>query len=104
MMTTLEVCYEFYMRGFSFAEIDIYRSDSVKFLIDGDKLIPPFTALAGLGESAAQDIVQHRRDKDFVSIEEFAASCPKVSKTHIELLNQMGAFGDLPETSQISLF
>ena len=62
-------------------------------------------AISGLGESAALDLVRCRKSgKDFVSIEEVAAACPKVSQTHIEILKNMGALGSLPETSQITLF
>ena len=103
--TTLEVVYEFYLRGFTFHSLDIYRSHATHFLLDGEKaLIPPFTAIPGLGETAAQSIVEQRVGKDFVSIEEFSDACPKVSKTHIEQLKAAGAFDDLPETSQITLF
>ena len=45
-----------------------------------------------------------REGKNFLSIEEVAAACPKVSKTHIQMLKDAGAFGSLPDTSQISLF
>ena len=45
-----------------------------------------------------------REGKQFISIEDFSAACPKVSKTHIQMLKDAGAFGDLPDTSQVSLF
>ena len=48
--------------------------------------------------------MEGRKGKQFLSIEEVAVACPKVSKTHIQLLKEAGAFGDLPETSQVSLF
>ena len=104
LLTTLEVCYEFYLRGFEFAAIDLYESHAIRFVIKDGKLLPPFVAVSGLGESAAWDICNGREGKQFVSIEEFSAACPKVSKTHIEKLKEAGAFGDLPDTSQITLF
>ena len=105
ILTTLEACYEFYKRGFTFANIDIYRSDATKFIILDDKsLLPPFVAVSGLGESAARDIVENRVGAEFISVEEFSNACPKVSKAHIEQLKLLGALGDLPNTSQISLF
>ncbi len=104
LLTTLEVCYEFYLRGFSFASMDLYESDPLKFNLKDGKLLPPFVSVSGLGETAALDIAEGRKGKKFLSIEEFSAACPKVSKTHIENLKKAGVFGDLPETSQISLF
>ena len=105
-MTTLEVCYEFYLRGFDFAPISLYDSDAMKFLPlpEQKKLLPPFIAVSGLGETAALDIVEGRKGKHFISVEEFAAACPKVSQTHSENLEQAGVFGSMPKTSQISLF
>ena len=104
LMTTLEVCYEFYRRGFHFDTIDIYRSDATKFLITENGLLPPFTSVHGLGEAAAQDTVEKRGGKSFISVEEFAQCCGKLSKTHIEQLRALGAFAGMSETSQISLF
>ena len=104
LFTTLELCYEFYLRGFSFAPIDLYKSHATRFLIEDGKLLPPFVAISGLGETAAWDIMEGREGKSFLSIEEFSSACPKVSKTHIEELKAAGAFGNMPETSQITLF
>jgi len=104
LLTTLEVVYEFYLRGFQFAPIDIYESHATKFLIKDGKILPPFVAISGLGESAAWDIMTGRDGKSFLSIEEFALACPKVSKTHLQMLKDAGAFGSLPETSQVSFF
>ena len=104
LLTTLEVCYEFYLRGFEFSNIDLYESHATRFIIRDGKLLPPFVAVSGLGETAAWDIMEGRKDRRFISIEEFSAACPKVSKTHIEKLREAGAFGDLPDTSQMTLF
>ena len=104
LLTTLEVVYEFYLRGFSFAPISIYDSHATKFLIKDGKILPPFVAISGLGESAAWDLMEGRKGKTFLSIEEVAAACPKVSKTHMQMLKDAGAFGDLPDTSQVSFF
>ena len=104
LFTTLEVCYEFYLRGFSFAPIDIYHSHATKFLIEDGQLRPPFVSVSGLGETAAWDIMNCRDSMEFLSVEEFADACPKVSKTLIDQLQQAGAFGTLPLTSQLTLF
>ena len=105
ILTTLEACYEFYKRGFEFAPIDLYESDAVKFSITPDgRLRPPFVAIGGLGETAARDIVANRTGRQYISVEEFSMSCPKVSKTHIEQMKNLGALAGLPETSQLTLF
>ena len=75
MMTTLEVCYEFYLRGFHFDTINIYESDATKFKVTENGLLPPFTTVHGLGEAAAIDTVEKRNGKEFVSVEEFAMCC-----------------------------
>ncbi|MBQ3534142.1 MAG: PolC-type DNA polymerase III [Clostridia bacterium] len=104
LMVTLEVCYEFYLRGYHFDTIDIYKSDATNFLITENGLLPPFVSVRGLGETAAQATVEQRKGKSFISIEEFSTCCNKLSKTHIEQLRGLGAFSDMPETSQIALF
>ena len=104
LLVTLEVCYEFYLRGFHFDAIDIMRSDAVNFVVTENGLLPPFVSIRGLGEAAAQDAVEKRRGRTFISVEEFATCCGKLSKTHIEQLRALGAFAGLPETSQVSLF
>ena len=104
LLTTLEVVYEFYLRGLEFLPIDIYKSHATKFLIEDGKLRPPFVSISGLGENAAISLMEGREGKDFLSIEEVAIACPKVSKTHIQMLKEAGAFGSMAETNQVSLF
>ena len=104
LATTLEVCYEFYLRGYHFDPINIYESDATRFVICENGLIPPFVAVRGLGESAALATVEQREGKHFVSVEEFSICCNKLSKAHLDSLRALGAFAGLPDTSQISLF
>lgn len=105
ILTTLEAVYEFYLRGFGFKRIDLYKSEARKFVIEDNCLIPPFMAIPGLGEAAANDLVKCREGgRKFISVEEVQRACPKVSQTHIQQLRALGALGDMPETSQMSLF
>ena len=106
MLVTLEVCYEFYLRGFSFEAIDLYRSEAVNFLVDEEKktLLPPFTSVPGLGESAAQSIMTSEREGPLSpsgSCLPFALRCPKHTSRG---LKAAGALAGMPETSQLTLF
>ena len=74
------------------------------FIFAPSQLYPPFVSISGLGENAALDLMNNREGRQFLSIEEVAAACPKVSKTHIQMLQDAGAFSDLPESNQVSLF
>ena len=106
LLVTLEAVYEFYLRGFSFAPIELYESDAARFLPVGEKqLRPPFVSIAGLGEAAAEDLAKAAHSgKKFISIEQLRQACGKVSQTHLDSLKAMGALGEMPDTSQISFF
>ena len=104
MSTTLGVCHEFCRGGVTFGPMDIYAADATDFLVTETGLIPPFTAMPGIGEQAALNIVEERKNGKFLSAEELAVRCPKASKAVVELLDQIGALGSMPKTTQISLF
>ncbi len=103
MTSQLEMSLEMTARGFSFKPIDLYRSHATKFQVDGDSLIPPFAAIAGIGDNAARNIAAAREEGEFLSIEDFQMKS-KATKTIIEVLSGMGCFRGLPESNQLSLF
>jgi len=102
-VSILEMALEMTARGFVFKPIDLYRSDAVRFKIDGNALIPPFAAISGIGENAARNIAAARDEGPFLSIEDFQTRS-RASKTIVEQLAAMGCFRGLPETNQLSLF
>ncbi len=99
----MRVVQEMYARGFEFEPIDIFRAQSRSFQIVGDKLMPSLNSIAGLGDKAADAIVEAAKDGPFLSREDFIQRT-KVSKTITELMGTLGLLGDLPESNQISLF
>ena len=62
LLTVLEISLEMCERGFSFAKPDLYKSSASEFLIDGNRLIPPFDAIPSLGTNVAKAIVEARKD------------------------------------------
>ncbi|SHJ90999.1 PolC-type DNA polymerase III [Paramaledivibacter caminithermalis] len=103
LLTVLEVAYEMYCRGFSFLKVDLYESDSDKFLIKNNSILPPLRALQGVGENAAKKIAEESRKSEFLSIEDIRLRT-KISKTVIETLDKHGCLKDLPQSNQLSLF
>ena len=94
---------EMYARGFDFLPIDIYKSKASKFQIIGDKLLPPFNTIDGMGDKAAEAMEIAAKDGPYLSKDDFRQRT-KVSKTLVDLMADMGLLGDLPETNQLSLF
>ena len=86
LLTVLELALEMCERGFSFQNIDLYRSSANEFIIDGNSLIPPFNSIPGLGTNAAFNIVKAREEGEFLSKEDLQQR-GKVSKTILEFLD-----------------
>ena len=103
LQTILEVVLEMYCRGIELLPLDLYKSDSDKFLIQDGKLLPPLKSLQGVGQNAAKNIVKAREEGKFLSVENFRQRS-KTSKTVIEKLINHGCLQDLPETNQLSFF
>ena len=99
----MKVVQEMYARGFDFEPLDIFRAQSKSFQIVDGKIMPSLNSIDGLGEKAADAIVEAAKDGPFLSKDDFRQRT-KVSKTVIELMDSMHLLGDLPETNQISLF
>ena len=94
---------EMYARGFEFLPLDIYKSEPHHFQIGDGKLLPALNTIDGLGDNAAVAIAEAAKDGIFLSKDDFRERT-KVSKTTIELMSDLGLFGDMPESNQLSLF
>lgn len=103
LLTILEMALEMNLRGLHFHKVDLYRSDATQFLLVGDGLLPPLAALEGLGNNAANNIVQARSERLFSSIEDIRTR-GRASKTVIDILKDHGCIDNLPETDQMMLF
>ena len=99
----MKIVQEMYARGFEFLPIDLYKSKASRFEIVDGKLLPPFSSIDGMGEIAAEAVEAAAVDGPYLSRDDFRQRT-KVSKTVIDLMNDLGIFGDLPESNQLSLF
>ena len=99
----MRIVQEMYARGFEFEPIDIFKAHSRNFQIVNDRVMPSLSSIEGLGEKAADAIVEAAKDGPFLSKDDFRQRT-KASKTIIDLMSTLGILGNLPESNQISLF
>ena len=65
--------------------------------------MPSFASIDGMGDKAAEAVELAAKDGKYLSLDDFRQRT-KVSKTVIDLMSDLGLFGDLPQSNQLSLF
>ena len=99
----MRIVQEMYARGFDFMPLDIYRAKARDFQIIDGKLMPSLSSIDGLGEKAADAVVDAVKDGPFLSVEDFS-SRTRVNGTICALMSDLGLLKDLPQSNQLSLF
>ena len=103
VMKDMKIVQEMYARGFEFVPIDLYKAKAKMFQIVDGKLMPSFASIEGMGDKAAEAVEEASKDGPYLSMDDFRQRT-KVSKTVIDLMAELGLFGDLPQSNQLSLF
>ena len=103
LLKDMKIVQEMYARGFEFTPLDIYRAKARMFQIVDGKLMPSLASIEGMGEKAAEAVEEASKDGPYLSLDDFRQRT-KVSKNVIDLMSELGLFGDLPQSNQLSLF
>lgn len=103
VLKDMRIVQEMYARGFEFLPLDIYKAKAAKFQIIDGKLMPPLSSIEGMGEKAAEAVEEASKNGAYLSLDDFRQRT-KVSKTVIDLMAELGLFGNLPQSNQLSLF
>ncbi len=99
----MKIVQEMYARGFEFVPIDLFSAQAHLFQIVDGKLMPALDSIEGLGDRAAEAVVEAAKDGKFLSKDDFRQRT-KVSKSVIDLMGDLGILGNLPESNQLSIF
>ncbi len=101
--STFQIINEMLARGIEVLPVDLYRSDSYRYIVEDEKIRLPFASLAGVGESAAKSLQDASKDGEYISIDDLQVRA-KVTKAVIETLEEAGVLKNLPQSNQISFF
>ena len=99
----IKIVEEMYARGYEFMPIDLYRAHSRLFQIIDGKIMPSFNSIDGMGDKAAESLMEAAKNGPFLSKDDLRERA-KISKTIVDLMGEMKLLGDIPESNQISLF
>ena len=100
---SLQLVNECMARKIKFLPVDIEKSDAYVFLPENGGIRMPFSALPGLGENAALNIIAARNEEKFFSIDDLRLRA-KLTKAVIEILRKNGVLDNLNETDQLTFF
>ena len=101
---SLKIALEATARGIKFLPIDLYESEATTWKVKNDtEIYPPFSAIDGLGDTVAKNIVAEREKGKFISIEDVQKRA-KISQTLIDKMKEMGILEGMPDSNQLSLF
>ena len=96
----MRIVQELYARGLEFMPIDIYRADDRYFQVIDGKIMPSFSSIDGMGETAAAQLKEAAKDGVFLSQAELKSRA-KLSGTVIDKMAELGILGDMPKTGQL---
>ena len=101
---SLKIALEATARGIKFLPIDLYESEATTWKVKNDtEIYPPFSAIDGLGDTVAKNIVKEREKGKFISIEDVQKRA-KISGTLIDKMKEMGILDGMPDSNQLTLF
>ena len=103
VLKDIRLVQEMHARGYEFMPIDLYRAHSRLFQIIDGKIMPSFNSIDGMGDKAAESLMEAAKNGPFLSKDDLRERA-KVSKTIVDFMGEMGLLGDIPESNQISLF
>ncbi|MBQ0101272.1 MAG: PolC-type DNA polymerase III [Firmicutes bacterium] len=103
MIPTLNLINECYARKIGFLPIDFEKSEAFAYVPENGKIRLPFNSLAGVGDTAAQAIVDARNEGGILSIEDLKFKA-RLTKAVVDILKANGALDCLSETNQITFF
>lgn len=98
----MKIVQEMYARGYEFTPIDIFTAQAKHFQIMDGKLMPSLNSIEGMGDKAAEGVVEAAKDGPFTSCENFK-NRSKVSGTIVDKMREMGLLGNMPLSDQMSL-
>ncbi len=101
--STYQIINEMLARKIEILPVDLYKSDSYKYVLENGKIRLPFCSIDGIGEAAAQNLVDSRSGGKYISIDDLQIRS-KVTKAVIEVLESAGILKDLPQSNQVSFF
>ncbi len=99
----LQLINECMARGIRFLPIDIEKSDAYAFVPENGAIRMPFSALPGLGDNAALNIIAAREEEKFFSVDDLRIRA-KLTKSVIEILRKNRVLDNLNETDQLTFF